>query len=215
MTVTAASSELTLYVEPKYISPYVFACFVTLNEKALPFAMRPLDTASGDTKRDEYLSRTITGRVPSLVHGDFALAESSAIVEYLDEAFPAVPIFPKELRARARARQIMSWLRSDDTAIIREERPTTSMFYAPATAALSAKARIAADKLVRVAERLLEGGASHLFGAWSLADAELAFMLHRLILNGDSVPAALKTWAETEWRRPSVAKFVALERPPA
>lgn len=214
MTESAAPSELTLYVEPKYISPYVFACFVTLSEKDLPFSMRPLDTASGDTKQSEYLARTITGRVPSIVHGDFALAESSAIVEYLDEAFPAVPVLPRDLRARARARQLMSWVRSDDTAIIREERPTTSMFYAPATSALSAKARLAADKLIRIAERLLEGSPTHLFGAWSLADAELAFILHRLILNGDSVPAPIKTWAESEWRRPSIAKFVALERPP-
>lgn len=215
MTVTAASSDLTLYVESKFVSPYVFACFVTLTEKGLPFSMQPLDTASGDTKRDEYLARTITGRVPSLAHGAFALAESSAIIEYLDEAFPAVPVLPKALQARARARQLMSWMRSDDTAIIREERSTTTMFYAPATAALSAKARLAADKLVRVAERMLEGDVTHLFGDWSIVDAELAFMLHRLILNGDSVPSHVKSWAESEWRRPSVAKFVGLERPKA
>jgi len=104
MTVTAASSDLTLYVESKFVSPYVFACFVTLTEKGLPFSMQPLDTASGDTKRDEYLARTITGRVPSLAHGAFAVAESSAIIEYLDERYPAPPLLPREPMARAQVR---------------------------------------------------------------------------------------------------------------
>jgi glutathione S-transferase len=40
-------------------------------------------------------------------------------------------------------------------------------------------------------------------------------MLQRLILNGDAVPERLRAYAEREWKRPSVAAYVAHPRPPA
>jgi len=206
--------NIRLFIERRWISPYVFSCFVTLTEKALGFDVRVLDAEHGDTRTGEYLSRTITGRVPSLEHGDFALAESSAIVEYLEQAFPEAPVLPLGLRERARCRQLMSWLRSDDTAALREARPTTTMFYARAEQPLTGAARVAADKLVAVSERLLAHGGPHLFGQWCIADSELAFMLQRLLSNGDAVPERVRVYAEAQWQRPSVRKFVERERPP-
>ena len=88
---------------------------------------------------------------------------------------------------RARARQVHGWLRSD-LMPLRDERPTTTMFYARATAPLSERAQAAADKLLRAAEQLVPNGEGPLFGEFCVADADLAFMLHRLILNADEVP---------------------------
>lgn len=204
---------LVLNVEPSWVSPYVFSCFVTLREKSLAFDTRALDSSRDETRTDEHLGRTITGRVPSLQHDDFAMAESSAIVEYLDETFPDPPVLPRETRARARCRQLMSWLRSDDTAALREERPTLTMFFAPAEEPLGPSAAAAARKLCEVAERVGAAPGKHLFGAWSIADAELAFMLHRLICSGDAVPEAVRAWAKEQWARPSVRAFVERERP--
>ena len=56
-----------------------------------------------------------------------------------------------------------------------------------------------------------EGGP--LFGAWSLVDSELAFMLHRLLLDGEPVPARVSAYAREHCARPSVRKFVQHERP--
>ena len=39
-------------------------------------------------------------------------------------------------------------------------------------------------------------------------------MLHRLILNGHEVPPKLRKFAEAQWARPSVQKWVGHERPP-
>jgi glutathione S-transferase len=39
-------------------------------------------------------------------------------------------------------------------------------------------------------------------------------MLHRLLSNGHDVPAKVRAFAETQWKRPSVAEFVAHARPP-
>jgi glutathione S-transferase len=206
--------SLVLHVEPRFISPYVFACWVTLKEKALDFDVRVLDAEQNETKAGDYLSSTVTGRVPSLVHDGFGVAESSAIVEYLDEAFPSVPVLPRDVRGRARCRQMMSWLRSDETVPIRVERPTTTIFYAPATKPLSTEAAAAASKLCEVASRLLSGGRTHVLDAWSIVDAELAFMLHRLISSGDPVPDAVRSWASAQWTRPTIQSFVQHARPP-
>jgi glutathione S-transferase len=89
------------------------------------------------------------------------------------------------------------------------------MFYQRATTPLSAAAGAAADKLVTVARGLVPKDAGPLFGQWCIADAELAFMLHRLILNADHVPDPLLRYAQAQWKRPSVQQFVDLPRPPA
>jgi glutathione S-transferase len=72
----------------------------------------------------------------------------------------------------------------------------------------------AAEKLERVAKALVPEDGGHLFGAWSVADSDLAFMLHRLLLNGHPMDARVTRWAEREWQRPSVQEFVTHERPP-
>jgi glutathione S-transferase len=205
--------SLTLHVEPRWISPYVFSCFVTLTEKRLPFDERVLDSDKDETRTSDHLVKTVTGRVPALVHGDFGLAESSAIVEYLDEAFPEIPVLPRDLRERARARQLMSWMRSDDTAPVREERSTATMFLGAPKRPLSEAGAGAASKLCEVASRVLRPNQANLFGAWCIVDSELAFLLHRLVSNGDAVPEHVKAWAEAQWRRPSVQAFVTHARP--
>ena len=96
----------------------------------------------------------------------------------------------------------MAWLRSDLGAL-RDERPTVTMFWERATVPLSAAGKLAAANLVRVAEGLIAREDAPLFGAWCLVDAELAFMLHRLILNDHEVPPRVRAWAEREWQRPA------------
>lgn len=204
---------LTLYRDSFWISPYVFSCFVALREKGLAFDAREIKLQDKEQEKPGYAARSITARLPSLDHDGFSLAESSAIVEYLEDAFPDTPrVLPSNARDRARARQIMSWIRSDDTLPIREERSTNTMFYAHADKPLSGAAKRAADKLVAVAERTIRGAC--LFDAWCIADADLAFILHRLILNGDPVPERVRAYAEAQWKRPSVHEFVAIERGP-
>jgi glutathione S-transferase len=207
-------SPITVYVENAWDSPYVFTVLVALHEKELPYELKVLDLDRGEQKSPEYARLSLTARVPCVEHEGFAVSESTAIVEYLHERFADVgpPLLPSELRDRARCRQVMAFLRSDLMAL-RDERPTTTMFYAKATAPLSERARSAADKLVRVAEQLVPRGEGNLFGAWSSADGDLAFMLHRLLLNDDPVPERIARWAARQWSRPSVQAYVKVPRP--
>lgn len=210
------SDRLVLSTDGFWISPYVFSCFVAMREKGLAFETVSVPLQDGAQRRPEYRDRTLTARVPALDHGDFTVAESSAILEYLEETFPppAYPrIFPADVRDRARARQVVSWIRSD-LMPVREERSTHTMFYERATTPLSDAGRRAAEKLLRVSEALVPSGGGPLFGAWSIADSDLAFMLHRLILAGDDVPARIRDWAAAQWKRPSVKEFCDRPRPP-
>lgn len=209
-----APSAITLYTDAFWISPYVFSVFVTLKEKGLSFTTKTVALQNKEQLDPAYRDRAITGRVPALSHGDFWIAESQAIVEYLDDAFPGTPrALPEDPKQRARARQILGWIRSD-LMPIREERPTSTMFYARAEAPLSPAGEEAAAKLIRASDLLIPEGATSLFGGWSQADSDLAFMLHRLILNGHDVPAKVRAFAEAQWARPSVQEFVRRDRIP-
>jgi glutathione S-transferase len=88
------------------------------------------------------------------------------------------------------------------------------MFYERAKQPLSAAGELAQKRLIEIAMRLVPEGSPSLFGGWSIADSDLAFMLQRLILNGHDVPARLRSFVDAQWARPSVRKWIALPRIP-
>ena len=203
---------LVLHGERFWYSPYVFTVFVGLREKGLAFTVKEIALDRGEQKSEAFRAASLTARVPALDHVGFVLAESSAIVEYLDDVFPGPKLFPTDAKDRARARQLLAWIRSD-LMPLREQRATSTMFYARAETPLDAAGRAAAEKLLLVASDLVADGATSLFGSFSIADADLAFMLHRLILNGHDVPTKVRTFAEAVWTRASVREFVEHARP--
>ncbi|MDQ0653849.1 glutathione transferase [Pseudomonas cedrina] len=203
---------LRLYVDHMFTSPYALSVFVTLREKGLAFDTLSLDLDAAQQQAPDFAQLSLTRRVPTLVDGDFALSESSAITEYLEEVHPQTPVYPTDTRQRARARQVQAWLRSD-LLPIRQERSTLVVFYGQKMPPLSPVAEAAAAKLISAAQTLLAGNAAYLFGEWSIVDVDLAVMLNRLILNGDRVPAELVDYAQRQWQRPSVQAWVNLQRP--
>ncbi|WP_295475082.1 glutathione transferase [uncultured Pseudomonas sp.] len=203
---------LHLYVDARFVSPYALSAFVALREKGLAFETVQVDLDNAAQHQPHYAGLSLTHRVPTLVQGDFALSESSAITEYLDESFPGQRLYPQAVQARAKARQVQAWLRSD-LLPIRSERNTLVVFCGHRVVApLSADAQQAADKLFKAALALLSDDREYLFGEWSIADVELAVMLNRLVLNGDPVPARLADYAARQWQRPSVQQWLDLPR---
>ncbi len=210
-----SAPDLTLYVDALFISPYAMSAFVALEEKRLPYRLETVPLHDRAQHQPAYQART--RRVPALRHDAYWLAESSAIAEYLAETFSSSTgyprLFPADLRERGICREVQAWLRSDLMAI-REERPTHTIWYAPATSPLSPAGRLAAAKLVEVATALIPDQRTTLFGAWCIADADLGLMLQRLHRSGEPLPANLVAYAEAQWQRPSVAKWCHLPRPP-
>ena len=205
-------ARMRLYADRHYASPYAMSVFVALREKRLDFEMQVVDLGAKGQDEPSYAAQSLTRRVPTLVDGDFALSESSAITEYLDETFAGRPLYPRNRHDRARARQVQAWLRSD-LMPIREERSTEVVFYGVRMGPLSPIAQAAARKLYAAAEALLADGRQCLFGDWSIADVDLALMLNRLVLNGDEVPSALVAYAGRQWENAAIREWVGLMRP--
>lgn len=205
----STKAEATLHVDTQYLSPYAMSVYVALREKGVDFAMELVDLGAAAQHATPYARTSLTQRVRTLVQGDFALSESSAIAEYVEDTVPGTPLYPADPRDRARARQVQAWLRSDLGAV-RQERPTEVVFLGQAKPPLSSAARAAADKLAFAAGELLRNGGDHLFGDWSIADTDLALMLRRLSLDAGLLPPSLAAYAERQWQRPSVQAWARL-----
>ncbi|MES2102866.1 MAG: glutathione transferase [Pseudomonadota bacterium] len=207
------NQEFALYADDLFSSPYTMSAFVSLKEKGVAFDLHKLKLGSHNLQ-PAYRQLSLSGRVPTLVHGGFHLSESSAISEYLEELLPPpshTALYPADRQQRARARQVQAWLRSDFMPI-RTERSTMVVFYEPVDTPLSEAAQNSAETLFHAADSLLADDADCLFGNWCIADTDLALMLNRLLLNGDAVPGKLARYARLQWQRPSVQEWLALDR---
>ncbi|EUB71552.1 hypothetical protein PMI27_005119 [Pseudomonas sp. GM41(2012)] len=206
------STKLKLYVGADFVSAFAMSAFVALKEKQLSFELVTLDLKARENYQASYRDLSLTCKIPTLVHQDFALSESSAIAEYLEEIAPGHNrLLPLDIKQRARARQLQAWLRSD-LLVIRKERPADLIYFGKKHTRLSDDTLAAVDRLFFVADRLLEGGAEHLFGDWSIADTDLAIMLNRLVANGDEVPSRLAAYVRRQWDRDSVRAWMDIER---
>lgn len=210
---------LTLYGETGWVSPWVFHAMAALEEKQLAYHLELVPLPIPAEAKALLVARTVFGKVPALQHGDVWIGDSLAISEYLAETFPVTQghprLFPADLGERARARAVMAMVRTSFGGL-RDERPTTSAFGPPVGPAvggppLGARAAADAAELLRVAAAVI-GERETMFGAWCIADADLALMLMRLVHNGDPVPPAIERYARANWARPSVAAYVARAR---
>ena len=67
----------------------------------------------GQQKAAEYLAMNPQGQVPTLVHGDRTLIQSLAMLEYLEEVYPATPLLPGDPDGRARIRALCGIIACD------------------------------------------------------------------------------------------------------
>jgi glutathione S-transferase len=204
-------TDLTLYAESNWMSPWVLHAMVALEEKQLPYKLEIVQFPMASAAKAALQSRAILGNVPILVHGETWISESLAISEYLAETFPAPAhprLFPANLADRARARQIMLFLRTSLFAL-REARPTSGVFGPPQAHGLPDKARAEAAELERVALAVIPEGRTTLFAEWCIADCDLALALMRLVGSQDPLAPRLVSYAVAQFERASVRRFTA------
>ena len=88
-----------------HLSNYHNKVRLALLEKGIAFEE---DANCKPSQKDEWISRSVMGKVPIVeVDGD-SLAESQVICEYLEDAYPQVPLYPKDPLAKARARELIT-----------------------------------------------------------------------------------------------------------
>ena len=79
---------------------------ITLREKGLDWEATRVDLFKAEQYDPKYLKLNPKGLVPTLVHDGNAIAESTLICEYIDDAFPDPPLKPADPAARARMRHV-------------------------------------------------------------------------------------------------------------
>ena len=88
------------------ISPFVRKVLVFAAEKGIDLEIRPTGLQSND---EEFLRASPFRKIPALADGDFSLADSSAIVHYLEALRPEPNLIPADPQARGRAVWFDEW----------------------------------------------------------------------------------------------------------
>ena len=82
---------------------------IALAEKGLACDDEIIDLPGGASRTPEFLRLNPFGQAPVLQDGDLVIAESMAILEYIEETTPEPPLMPRAPAARARVRELMNW----------------------------------------------------------------------------------------------------------
>src|SRR3978361_2495257 len=88
------------------LSPFSRKVRLVLAEKRLPFELKAEKTWE---RRAEYLDLNPAGTVPTLVDDSFAIPDSGVICEYLEEAYPDIPLLGRSLAERVEVRRLVAW----------------------------------------------------------------------------------------------------------
>jgi maleylacetoacetate isomerase len=88
-------------------SSAAFRVRIALNLKGLAYEPVFVHLAKGEHRKPQYSTVDPQGLLPTLVEeGGEALSQSLAILEYLDETYPKVPLLPADALGRARVRSL-------------------------------------------------------------------------------------------------------------
>ncbi|MET0937012.1 MAG: maleylacetoacetate isomerase [Luteibacter sp.] len=88
---------------------------IALNLKGLTYEARPVHLVNdgGEHLKDAYRAISPQAQLPTLIDGDRTIRQSMAILEYLDETRPEVPLMPADPAGRARVRELMQAVATD------------------------------------------------------------------------------------------------------
>jgi len=175
---------------------------IACEREHVPFNLQTLY----DPKHPVVLRVNPKQQVPVLVDGDLEIFDSTQIFEYLEDIAPEPPLWPREPRARARARLLE--LCSDE--VFFPHVITIMPQRTRATAAEAETARAAIRAYYDDVERQL-AGREFVAGDYSYAD--IAFFMAQTFaefLGAPLEPAhhRLKAWRERVARRPAVGEVV-------
>lgn len=96
-----------------WMSSCAFRVRIALNLKGLNYEYVPVNLLKEEQRSSEFLKLNPLSYVPVLVDGDVVLADSLAILLYLDEKYPQHPLLPSDLRRKALNLQIANIVASN------------------------------------------------------------------------------------------------------
>jgi len=202
---------LQLVMASKNYSSWSLRAWLALEQTGAPFEEVLISTADPDW-HDQIKRRSPSGKVPLLLDDGFAVGDSLAIVEYLNERFPKAGLWPADARARAAARSVAAEMHSGFVPL-RSQMPMDIQAVEPGRGhvpeALADAKRIQAiwrDCRERFGAA---AGGPFLFGAFTAADAFYAPVVFRFRSYGVPLDPTAQAYCEAVVREPKVAKWVA------
>ncbi len=97
---------MTVVIYEHPLSPYAQKVKIALDEKGVAFETK-MPVAIGTGQPDpEFLKANPRGEVPALIDGDTRIFDSTIILEYVEDKWPAPALLPQSPAARATARII-------------------------------------------------------------------------------------------------------------
>ena len=204
-----------LYIGNKNYSSWSMRPWVLLTQAGIPFeeVMVRFDSFdAGSAFKQAVGAQNPVGKVPVLVDDGFAVWDTLAIAETLAEQFPDKALWPRDARARARARSICAEMHSGFGAL-RSACPMNIEASLPTIGALALRDRpgVRAD-LARLAamwsELLEQHGGPMLFGAFTVADAYFAPVVMRIRTYALPVPPPLAAYIERVCALPGVKAWI-------
>ncbi len=185
-----------------YLSPYVRKVLVFLHEKGIPYRIDPIVPFFGD---ERFAKLNPLRRIPVLAYEQVTLADSSVICQFLEEHYPAAPLYPGAAAARTRALGLEEFA---DTRLgeVLIGRLFSQRFIQPAVWGQKTDAAIVERALTQELPPLLDyletqlPAAGFVFGELSIADIAIACFFRNGEFAGYKVDAA---------RWPLTAAFVA------
>ena len=174
---------LSLVIANKAYSSWSMRPWLLLRHFEIAFeeVVIPMDH---DSSKADMLRHAPTGKCPSLCDGGVVVWDSLAIIEYVAELHPGLPVWPRDRGARAVARSLAAEMHSGFVPLRRN--CPMNMRRAPAPPSLDAetKAAVAGDvarieEAWRDARRRFGADGPFLFGTFSAADAMFAPVVNR------------------------------------
>jgi glutathione S-transferase len=98
---------MKLYWHPFSIMPWRVR--IALHEKGIPYDSEKIDVYSSKERTPDFLRLNPFGQIPVLEDEGVTIAESIAILEYLEERYPTPALMPAGVVDRAKVRQLMCW----------------------------------------------------------------------------------------------------------
>ena len=189
---------------------------IALREKGLAFEreMVPFSQAAGySPKHPAVLAANPKRQVPVLVDGDLTLFDSTLIFEYLEDAYPAPPLYPRGAKEKARCRLLE--LTADEVVVplvarfmFRTEPPSPDPERRRQQENAGTRAEADLGERYRAFEQIL-AEKEYLCGAFTVADIALFMAIlfaRRLEAPFLAGHPGLALWYERTSVRPAVAE---------
>lgn len=90
-----------------HVSNYHNKVRLALLEKGIAFDE---DSTTFPSQKEEFVARSPLGKVPFLEVNGTVITESQVICEYLEDAYPQVPLYPQDALAKAKVRELIDYL---------------------------------------------------------------------------------------------------------